>query len=148
MNNGLKTLINAPKALYSPQIRRWAGRVGRPGQSVPQDGHEWEGAQRPAQELLRLHCTAPRGPRRRHGTPEASDRAADTRENVEADGQGGEAVPAGQDEPQELAALHPGHPSRHLPTPAPRLREVRARPARPQRQRVLQGEYPGGARGG
>jgi len=58
---------------------------------------------------------------------------------VEDDGPGGEIVPAATDEPQELAAVHTGHPAGHLPAPEGHLQCVRGPYARLGWQRILPG---------
>lgn len=44
---------------------------------------------------------------------------------MEVDGQGGEAVPTPEDEPEELAALHPGHSAGYVPEVEADLFQVR-----------------------
>ena len=76
------------------------------------------------------HClpdiAAPRGPVVHGGPAEAGDQPADDREDVEADGQGCQAVPEPQAEPEKQPALHTGHPARHVPAPQAHLLEARA----------------------
>lgn len=50
---------------------------------------------------------------------------------MEADGQGGEAVSAEQDEFEEQPTIHTRHPARHLPAIAFNLLKVRGSNARP-----------------
>lgn len=65
-------------------------------------------------------------------------RQAHAGEDVEADGQGCQAVPALPDEPEELAAVHTGHTAGHVPAAQVHLHAVRERAGRPVRQRALQ----------
>lgn len=57
---------------------------------------------------------------------------------MEADGQGGEALPAPEDEPEELAPLHPGHPAGHVSETEADLLEVRGQYGAVAQQRALQ----------
>ena len=76
---------------------------------------------------------------RQLGAAEIHRGSSGDRESVEADGPGSETVPTSTYEPQELAAVHPRHTSRHLPAPEVHLRRVRGPHARAGRQRVLSG---------
>lgn len=60
-----------------------------------------------------------------HRVAEGVYRQAHAGEDVEADGQGGQAVPALQDEPEELAAVHSGHIAGHVPAAQVHLHAVR-----------------------
>lgn len=70
--------------------------------------------------------------------PAPVHRQEDAGEDVEADGQGGQAVPAAQNESEELAAVHTGHPAGHVPAPEVDLLKKRGPDAPAPCQRALQ----------
>lgn len=57
---------------------------------------------------------------------------------MEAHGQGGQTMPALQNEPEKLAAIHTGHTARHLSAAQVYIHAVRERPGRAVQQRALQ----------
>lgn len=105
---------------------RCACQNGRPEQA--------RSAQEPLHDILQAAG-------RVHGRvrpPEVRDRQEDPGQDMEAHGQGGETVPAPEDEPEELAAVHPGHPPRHLPAAEAHLLEVRGQNGGAALERTLQ----------